>query len=32
LIGRKIDLVTKGGLKPWIRPQVLKEARVIYSA
>jgi uncharacterized protein len=32
LIGRKIDLVTKGGLKPWIRPQVLKEARVIYAS
>jgi hypothetical protein len=32
LIGRKVDLVTKRGLKPWIRPQVLKEARVIYAA
>ena len=32
LSGRKVDLVTKGGLKPWIRPHVLKEARVIYAA
>ena len=32
LFGRKIDLVTKRGLKPWIRPHVLKEARVFYAA
>lgn len=32
LVGRKVDLVTKRGLKPWIRPSVLKEARVIYAA
>jgi predicted nucleotidyltransferase len=32
LVGRKIDLVTKRGLKAWIRPQVLKEARVVYAA
>ena len=32
LVGRKVDLVTKRGLKPWIRPRVLKEARVIYAA
>jgi predicted nucleotidyltransferase len=32
LVGRKVDLVTKRGLKPWIRPHVLKEARVIYAA
>lgn len=32
LAGRKIDLVTKRGLKPWIRPAVLKDARVIYAA
>jgi len=32
LVGRKVDLVTKRGLKSWIRPQVLKEARVIYAA
>lgn len=32
LIGRKVDLVTKRGLKSWIRPQVLREARVIYAA
>ncbi|MBI3684291.1 MAG: nucleotidyltransferase family protein [Acidobacteria bacterium] len=32
LVGRKVDLVTKRGLKSWIRPHVLKEARVIYAA
>lgn len=32
LTGRKADLVTKRGLKPWIRPQVLKDAQVAYAA
>ena len=32
LMGRKVDLVTKRGLKPWIRPQVLEEARILYAA
>jgi predicted nucleotidyltransferase len=32
LVGRRVDLVTKRGLKPWVRPQVLKDARVIYAA
>jgi hypothetical protein len=32
LVGRKVDLVTKRGLKSWIRPHVLKEAQVIYAA
>jgi predicted nucleotidyltransferase len=32
LAKRKVDLVTKRGLKPWVRPQVLKDARVIYAA
>ncbi len=32
LAGRKVDLVTKRGLKPWVRPEVLREARVIYAA
>ena len=32
LTGRKVDLVTKCGLKPWVRPTVLKDARVIYAA
>lgn len=32
LTGRKVDLVTKRGLKPWVRPQVLKDARVVYAA
>lgn len=32
LAGRKVDLVTRNGLKPWIRPEVLRDARVIYAA
>jgi uncharacterized protein len=32
LTGRRVDLVSKRGLKPWVRPQVLKDARVIYAA
>jgi predicted nucleotidyltransferase len=32
LMGRKVDLVTKRGLKSWIRPHVLKEARIVYAA
>jgi len=32
LLGRKVDLVSKPGLKPLIRDSVLAEARVIYAA
>jgi predicted nucleotidyltransferase len=32
LTGRRGDLVTKRGLKPWVRRTVLKDARVIYAA
>jgi len=32
LAGRRVDLVTKRGLKPWVRPHVLNDARVIYAA
>ncbi len=32
LIGRKVDLVSKKGLKPLIRESVLKEARPVYAA
>jgi len=32
LAGRRVDLVTKRGLKAWIRPHVLHDARVIYAA
>jgi len=32
LAGRRVDLVTKRGLKPWVRSQVLRDARVIYAA
>jgi predicted nucleotidyltransferase len=31
LVGRKIDLVTKRGLKPWIRTQVRKDAQLLYA-
>jgi len=32
LLGRKVDLVPKGGLKPMIRDSVLASARVLYVA
>jgi len=32
IFGRKIDLVTKLGLKPWVRPHVLREAKLVYAA
>lgn len=32
LTGRRVDLVTKRGLKPWVRPRVLRDARVIDAA
>jgi len=32
LIGRPVDLVPKGGLKPLIRDEVLSSAEVIYAA
>lgn len=32
LAGRRVDLVTKRGLKPWVRPEALKDAQVIYAA
>jgi len=32
LIGQKVDLVSKKGLKPLIRASVLKEARLLYAA
>lgn len=32
LLGRRVDLVTKTGLKPRVRPYVLREARLVYSA
>jgi predicted nucleotidyltransferase len=32
LIGCKVDLVSKRGLKPMIRASVLKEARLLYAA
>lgn len=30
MLGRKVDFVPRDGLKPLIRPQVLREARPIY--
>jgi predicted nucleotidyltransferase len=32
LASRRVDLVTKRGLKPWVRPEVLKDARITYAA
>ncbi len=32
LLGRKVDLVSKNGLKPRIRDSVLQEARLLYAA
>lgn len=32
LASRKVDLVTRRGLKTWVRSQVLKDARTIYAA
>ncbi len=32
LLGRRVDLVSKRGLKPAIRDLVLREARAIYAA
>ncbi|MGE5646337.1 MAG: nucleotidyltransferase family protein [Acidobacteriota bacterium] len=32
LLGRKVDLVTKPGLKPRVRPEVLREAQLVYAA
>jgi uncharacterized protein len=31
VFGQRIDLVTKLGLKPWVRPHVLGEAMVVYA-
>ena len=32
ILGREVDLVPKGGLKPLIREDVLSSARVLYAA
>ena len=32
LLARKVDLVSKNGLKPLIRESVLEEARLLYAA
>jgi hypothetical protein len=32
LLGREVDLVSKRGLKPFIRDSVLREARPVYAA
>ncbi len=32
LLGRRVDLVSKNGLKPLIRASVLEEARLLYAA
>ena len=30
--GRRVELVAKGGLKPRVRPYVLREAQFVYAA
>jgi predicted nucleotidyltransferase len=32
LLGRKVDLVSKKGLKPLIRDSVIRDARLLYAA
>ena len=32
MFNRKVDLVTKGGLKPLIRDEIIAEAQVLYAA
>jgi hypothetical protein len=32
LFGRRVDLGTKRSLKPWVKRNVLRDARVIYAA
>ena len=32
LLNRKVDLISKNGLKPRIRASVLKQARLLYAA
>jgi uncharacterized protein len=32
LLARKVDLVSKRGLKPRVRPHVLRDARIVYAA
>jgi len=32
LLGRKVDLVSKNGLKPRIRSSVLRDAQLVYAA
>jgi uncharacterized protein len=32
LAGCRVDLVTKRGLKPWVRAEILQDLRVIYAA
>jgi predicted nucleotidyltransferase len=31
LLGRRVDLVTKSGLKPWVRGNVAREAQVVFA-
>jgi predicted nucleotidyltransferase len=32
LLGRRVDLVSKRGLKPLIRDYIIREARLVYAA
>jgi predicted nucleotidyltransferase len=31
VFGRPVDLLTEGGLSPYIKPYILREARVLYE-
>jgi predicted nucleotidyltransferase len=31
VFGRRVDLLTEGGLSPYIKPHILSEARVLYE-
>jgi predicted nucleotidyltransferase len=32
LLGRKVDLASKRGLKPRVRPYVMRDLRIVYEA
>jgi uncharacterized protein len=32
VLGRRVDLVSKRGLKPRVRPEVLRDAKLLYAA
>jgi len=32
IVGRKVDLITKGGLKPFVRDHILSSSETLYAA